>query len=44
MCGQESDGDMPWKRRRGIPKRKWLDTSGTTCRRENCKGMKHKPD
>ena len=26
MCGQESDGDkVPWKRRRGSPKRKWLD-------------------
>ena len=30
--------EVPGKRRTGRPKRRWLVTSRTTCRRENCQG------
>ena len=33
--------EVPGKRRRGRPKRRWL-VSGTTCQRENCQGRTRK--
>ena len=34
--------EVPGKRRRGRPKRRWLDSTGMTCRRENCQGRTRK--
>ena len=37
--------EVPWKRRRGRPKRRWLDNinfTRTTCRRANCQGRMRK--
>ena len=42
MCGQKSDGDRGAveEKERKSKTSGWI-TSGTTCRRENCQGMKH---
>ena len=44
ICGQENDGDggaVAVKERKSEVQVKWLDNIRTTCRRENCQGMKH---
>ena len=34
--------EVPGKRRRGRPQRRWLDSIRTTCRRGGCQGMTRK--